>query len=1354
MFSLAKMSSASEDYYLGLVQYYLGGKRRKRKKRKPGSPDDPDEPVEDGDDDGLLFGDPIPYSTTLPGEPPGRWFGQGAAALGLSGIVEEEPYRRIFRGYHPFTEQPLVQNAGVADRRPGWEACFSPPKDFSVLWSQATPEVRCRLEELNWDAATATLRLIEQSFAFSRAGKAGCQSVPVGLVVPMFEHASSRAGDPDLHIHAQIQNIGVDEKGQARALDPLPLFRNQQLFGAFYRARLAANLRREFGIRAERSGRSFTLRGVPQDLVRQHSKRRQQILAHLKQRGERGAKAAAIAALETRPEKDPLVSRDELFERWRSTNIAAGFGDAQVARLLRHGPRKAGTTVPKVIQNAVRQLTRVKNHFTHQDLLLQTLCGLPQHGLDPAGVPAAVSEYLQQSEQIVPLGAADGQHRYTTTGVLQEEQRMLSSLQRMANRPGLKVPENRLKRKLRKRPTMRKEQAEFVRRMTQTDSALRIGLGYAGTGKTYALKTCVDAWQRQGYRVLAAAPTGQAARVLGREIGAECTTLTRLLGDFRLPLSAAVSHHARQLVRAARRRRTRRFRQPRPARVTRNTILLVDEAGMIGTRHMRMLAELVEQNGGTLCLVGDPAQLPAIETTSPLQSLASRYGAAKLTEIRRQKEPWAREAAQAMARGEPGPALAMFAARNCITVRDDLQEAVQQACLDWTAEGLHTPHRAIILANTNELVHTANHLCQEHRLRAGCVDPSLSVRVFDEQSDACWESQVHVGDRVLFTKNSRQLGVENGSLGTVTAIRQFPSKIHVVLDDGRQVTVDVRRFPHVRLGYAATTHKSQGASIPKVFVVLGGSLQNLPASYVQATRAVEDTSFYTTTDLLNPYLEQVEKSPLAEEMSRKPDLRLASDFLGQAPVAIRRRRSKIRHVAPASPEAVRDTRPSESGQPHPSAPITATTPSPGDTAENEAALPPGAAPRPSPRPQPHEAQTSTEGRPGSHTAAAQLPPQPATLFDGTYQRLRLPSGSRYVANGCTMVASCVDGGLAEHRHRPPPPRGMAMPFAADSVMVQRVSPTPSPRMRLSEAHRTGMLTLIGTGCQDHVQVFCRPDERWVVAVQDSLGLISPQDDIEGGLAFYNKPPILRALDALDRIDDRLRDFAPSQALLTSLFACLRRQAAWLMPYVPDPPAVNRDFLARLCRMVFEDPYSRYLIQQLSRLVEPLDGMYPRQLLASRVAAPYSLPAPLLDNLVDSLLRQQPEERPLTECFRALANQMSPAQRQRDLLPCCESLAESVAVVQQYAAKRHPTYQAQWQSMQMLYSACQQQVPSGAAFLDVLTQYLPITHDLIDISPAIRHLWLYITSYLNGEEAKAAELYQSFAQSTASQAERT
>ena len=312
---------------------------------------------------------------------------------------------------------------------------------------------------------------------------------------------------------------------------------------------------------------------------------------------------------------------------------------------------------------------------------------------------------------------------------------------------------------------------------------------------------------------------------------------------------------------------------------------------------MRKLAELVERYGATLWVVGDPAQLPSVEGTPPLEYLAKSYGAPVLKEICRQDEEWAKQAARKAAEGDIGSTLAMLAEHKQITVRDKEDEVVRQACLDWTEEGLLTPDRALILANTNGISHKANLLAQEHRLRAGCIQPSPSIRITDEQDEAVYESRVYRGDRVVFTKNSpdppRGYSVKNGSRGSVIEINAFTGEIAVLLDNKKYVKVNVRKYPHIRLGYAVTTWKSQGASIPKIFAIVGGTGQNLPASYVQATRAIEQTQFYTTSDLLNPHLEDVATSPLAEQMSRKPDLRLATELLGNAPLDLRPRRLRI-----------------------------------------------------------------------------------------------------------------------------------------------------------------------------------------------------------------------------------------------------------------------------------------------------------------------------------------------------------------------------------------------------------------------------------------------------------------------------
>ena len=84
----------------------------------------------------------------------------------------------------------------------------------------------------------------------------------------MFEHASSRAKDPNLHIHAQLFNLGVDKEGHVRSLEPNPIFQNQAMITRYYWAQLAAGLRAEFGVITEATKNGFTIEGVPEELIR------------------------------------------------------------------------------------------------------------------------------------------------------------------------------------------------------------------------------------------------------------------------------------------------------------------------------------------------------------------------------------------------------------------------------------------------------------------------------------------------------------------------------------------------------------------------------------------------------------------------------------------------------------------------------------------------------------------------------------------------------------------------------------------------------------------------------------------------------------------------------------------------------------------------------------------------------------------------------------------------------------------------------------------------------------------------------------------------------------------------------
>ena len=1345
MFSIHKMSTASESYYLEQVDYYLGSRRRRKvkRRRRPGSGED-DESDDDfeADPDGSLLGDIDPYTIDTPGEPPGVWWGAGAAEMGIKGMVHEREYRAVFRGFHPFTGHPLVQNAGMPNRRAGWECCFTPPKDVSVIWSQMSPANQERMQEVLWRAARKTLEFIQNRFAFSRVGKAseGCKYVRVGLVVPMFEHASARptadhAPDPNLHIHAQLLNLGVDEEGHWQSIEPSLIFANQVLITNYYRAAVAAELRAEFGLITQAKRHGFTIPGVPETLVKLYSKRNKVIRDYLAEKGWSGGESDSLAALATRNRKNPLVSRRELIEQWQKTNAENGFGTKQVARLIRHGPRKPKGSIKKVIREAAKALLRQKNHFSRDDLLLQTLAMLPDYGLPPDTVFDEVDHFLAHDPNIVPLGNHDGGPRYTTKRILNEENRMFDALDKMSKRAGITLSEKAVNRQLAKNRTLSEEQVELVRYLIQKGSAFCIGLGLAGTGKTSrVLKTSVKVCQRLGYRFLVVAPTGQAARVVGNEINLQGDTLTKFLGDFKLPWSAALKHHGWQFLQAARGRRTWRFRQPRAVKITPKTIVVVDESGMIPTPQMRILAELVEKGKGKLWLIGDPAQLPAVETTSPLQSLSRRYGAVTLRDIRRQKQLWARRAAKLFAAGRVGPALAAFAKKNRITVRDDLNRTVRQACLDWTAEGLLTPHRVLILANSNDLTHTANQICQEHRLRAGVLQANRSIRVTDEQDDAVYESRLHVHDRVLCTKNSHGrngYGVDNGSLGTVTAISPFTPEIAVALDDGRHVRINVAKYPHIRLGYAVSTYRSQGSSIAHVHAIVGGILQSMPSSYVQATRGVEDTCLYTTKDLLNASLENVEHSPLAKQMSKRPDLRLASDLLTDSPLDLRKRKPRIHKVPPQRTQSRSPARlAKDAAQPTRPAPEQAAShrQSPGIAASMPATVP-------------HAAKMTVPSAAtvGRHSAISIE--SPGSAADG-YQRLRIPAGRRPVSHNAMLQASCVDGGSTQHRNRLPPPPGHAMPYAGDCIYVQRLVPVPSHRMTLADASQSGSFRLEGTGCADYVRVVCQPGEQWLMTVDGPLGLISPQDDIPGAVTLYNKPEILRELTRLDQVQAELCRLLPNVTLLLSLFACLRREASWLLPKASDPAAVTREHLERFCHMLFQNPATRDFLDWFQIEYRPIDELGLGRLIDEGLrTTPYRPSQQATFELGRAIAAGQPWQPHYQQCIDAIRCQFPTPPSQQELYQAVRPLEELVNQAQQYVTRQQISPQQQRAIMDVLYREIGLPVPADARFPSILTHPFQLTHDWIHTFQPARSLWLYATACIRGIEADATNLHQ-------------
>src|SRR3954469_18397816 len=133
------------------------------------------------------------------GEPLPIYHGTAAKELGLSGVAEREHVERLCAGFHHTRDDLHVRNAGKEDRNPGQDLCFSASKSVSSAWARADDELRKAIEQKHLAAVKFALDSLEPPACFARLGKQGPELVKCNLLLILFEHATSRAMDPQLH---------------------------------------------------------------------------------------------------------------------------------------------------------------------------------------------------------------------------------------------------------------------------------------------------------------------------------------------------------------------------------------------------------------------------------------------------------------------------------------------------------------------------------------------------------------------------------------------------------------------------------------------------------------------------------------------------------------------------------------------------------------------------------------------------------------------------------------------------------------------------------------------------------------------------------------------------------------------------------------------------------------------------------------------------------------------------------------------------------------------------------------------------------------------------------------------------
>jgi hypothetical protein len=280
------------------------------------------------------------------------------------------------------------------------------------------------------------------------------------------------------------------------------------------------------------------------------------------------------------------------------------------------------------------------------------------------------------------------------------------------------------------------------------------------------------------------------------------------------------------------------------------TVLVVDEAGMVGSRKLGRLLEHAQRAQAKVVLVGDDRQLAAIDAGGGFRALRLRLGASELTENRRQHQAWEREALELVRSGLVEEAVAAYQA-HCRVVAADSKPAATLALLqDWWAAYQQADHNpaseVIVLAARRAEVDRLNTACQELLAARGRLcEERLQVE----------DRQLAVGDRVVCGKNAIvELGVANGSRGIITALDPQARTLTIRLDGAQDQEVTLprsyldgrgrgERNRRVDLAYATTGHRAQGLTRGRALVRLTGS-EDVNWLYVQLSRARLDTRLY------------------------------------------------------------------------------------------------------------------------------------------------------------------------------------------------------------------------------------------------------------------------------------------------------------------------------------------------------------------------------------------------------------------------------------------------------------------------------------------------------------------------------
>ncbi|WP_095201998.1 Ti-type conjugative transfer relaxase TraA [Mesorhizobium carmichaelinearum] len=522
-------------------------------------------------------------------------------------------------------------------------------------------------------------------------------------------------------------------------------------------------------------------------------------------------------------------------QRIEGSSLDAVDIEADRAELHREIARNNGARIVADPSVALDAITHQQSTFTRKDIA--KFSHRHSDGMEQFN---EVMGAIGNAPDLVELGKdGRGEDRFTTRQMIETEQRLRRATERMAGEERHAVNDTH-----RERALAQSVQRGLVLSDEQTDAldhitdgrGLGIVVGYAGTGKSAMLGVARQAWAAAGYEVRGAALSGIATENLEGGSGIASRTI------------ASMEHgwgQGRDLL-------------------TARDVLVIDEAGMVGTRQLERVLSHAADVGAKVVLVGDPQQLQAIEAGAAFRSIHERHGGVEIGQVRRQREDWQRDSTRDLATGRIGAAIGAYDAQGMVHQAATRDEARNDLVERWDRDRQAEPQaNRIILTHTNDEVRALNQAARERMRAAGDLGDDVQVDV--ERGARNFAN----GDRIMFLRNERGLGVKNGTLGVIEEVSV--QSMTVQTDDRRSVRFDLKDYAHIDHGYAATIHKAQGMTVDRTHVLATPGMDT-HGSYVALSRHRDRTDLHYGSD------DFATRERLVRTLSRDRAKDMASDY--------------------------------------------------------------------------------------------------------------------------------------------------------------------------------------------------------------------------------------------------------------------------------------------------------------------------------------------------------------------------------------------------------------------------------------------------------------------------------------------